>query len=73
MSIQHLHLPFNIVNPVGGAIAIGHPLGCTGARQIATGFSEAKREKKKVFVTSMCIGSGMVSRLAHELDLLADG
>jgi acetyl-CoA acyltransferase 1 len=61
MSIQHLHLPFEIVNPNGGAIAIGHPLGCTGARQIATAFSEAKREKKKVFVTSMCIGSGMVS------------
>jgi acetyl-CoA acyltransferase 1 len=35
---------------------LGHPLGCTGARQIATGFAEAKREKKKVFVTSMCIG-----------------
>lgn len=61
MSIQHLHIPFEIVNPVGGAIAIGHPLGCTGARQIATAFSEAKREKKKIFVTSMCIGSGMVS------------
>ena len=41
---------------------MGHPLGCTGARQIATALSEAKREKKKVFVTSMCIGSGMVSR-----------
>ena len=40
---------------------MGHPLGCTGARQIATGLSEAKREKKKIFVTSMCIGSGMVS------------
>ncbi|KAK8844734.1 hypothetical protein IAR55_006584 [Kwoniella newhampshirensis] len=59
MSIQHLHLPFETVNPVGGAIALGHPLGATGARQIATGFAEAKREKKKVFVTSMCIGSGM--------------
>ncbi|WVQ82916.1 hypothetical protein IAT38_005052 [Cryptococcus sp. DSM 104549] len=59
MSVQHLHLPFEKVNPVGGAIALGHPLGCTGARQIATGLAEAKREKKKIFVTSMCIGSGM--------------
>jgi acetyl-CoA acyltransferase 1 len=59
MSIQHLHLPFDIVNPVGGAIAMGHPLGATGARQIATALAEAKREKKKIFVTSMCIGSGM--------------
>lgn len=64
MSIQHLHLPYEKVNPVGGAIALGHPLGCTGARQVATALSEAKREKKKVFVTSMCIGSGMVSLLS---------
>jgi acetyl-CoA acyltransferase 1 len=60
MSIQHLHLPFDKVNPVGGAIALGHPLGCTGARQVATALAEAQREKKKIFVTSMCIGSGMV-------------
>ena len=61
MSVQHLHLPFEKVNPVGGAIALGHPLGATGARQVATALAEAKRENKKVFVTSMCIGSGMVS------------
>lgn len=59
MSVNHLGIPIEKVNPNGGAIALGHPLGCTGARQIATGFAEAKREKKKVFVTSMCIGSGM--------------
>jgi len=63
MSVQHLQLPFEKVNPNGGAIAMGHPLGATGARQIATAMAEAKREKKKVFVTSMCIGSGMVSVL----------
>lgn len=61
MSIQHLNLPYDKVNPVGGAIAMGHPLGATGARQVATALAEAKREKKKIFVTSMCIGSGMVS------------
>ncbi|KAJ9100915.1 3-ketoacyl-CoA thiolase with broad chain length specificity [Naganishia adeliensis] len=59
MSIDTLGLPYSKVNPVGGAIALGHPLGCTGARQIATALSEAKRENKKVIVTSMCIGSGM--------------
>ncbi|KAF8871681.1 Thiolase, N-terminal domain-containing protein [Infundibulicybe gibba] len=47
------------VNLHGGAIAIGHPLGCTGARQIATGLNIAKQYGTKVFVTSMCIGSGM--------------
>ena len=47
------------VNINGGAIAIGHPLGCTGARQVATGLSIAKQTGGRVFVTSMCIGSGM--------------
>ncbi|OBT83890.1 hypothetical protein VE02_08381 [Pseudogymnoascus sp. 03VT05] len=46
------------VNPRGGAIALGHPLGATGARQICTILSEARRTKKKILVTSMCIGSG---------------
>lgn len=44
----------------GGAIAIGHPLGATGARQIATGYALARDTRGKIFVTSMCIGSGMV-------------
>ncbi|KAK9238677.1 Thiolase, N-terminal domain-containing protein [Lipomyces kononenkoae] len=47
------------VNPNGGAIAFGHPLGCTGARQIATLLAELKRSGKKIGVTSMCIGTGM--------------
>ena len=46
------------VNPRGGAIALGHPLGATGARQICTVLSEARRTKKKILVTSMCIGTG---------------
>ncbi len=46
------------VNPRGGAIALGHPLGATGARQIVTVLSEARRTKKKVLLTSMCIGTG---------------
>jgi len=47
------------VNPKGGAIALGHPLGCTGARQIATILNELKRQNKKLGICSMCIGSGM--------------
>lgn len=39
----------------------GHPLGATGARQVATGLGIAKRTGGKIFVTSMCVGSGMVS------------
>lgn len=59
MSVQHLGIPEEKVNVNGGAIAIGHPLGCTGARQVATGLSIAKQTSGRVFVTSMCIGSGM--------------
>jgi len=53
-----LNLPHEKMNPRGGAIALGHPLGATGARQIVTGLSEARRQKKKILLTSMCIGTG---------------
>ena len=46
------------VNPKGGAIALGHPLGCTGARQVATLLPELRRQNKKYGIISMCIGSG---------------
>ena len=47
------------VNPKGGAIAIGHPLGATGARQLATLMPELLRQGEQVGVVSMCIGTGM--------------
>lgn len=47
------------INPNGGAIAFGHPLGCTGARQVSTLFNELGKTGKKVGVTSMCVGTGM--------------
>ena len=56
--LNTLGLEHEKMNPRGGAIALGHPLGATGARQICTILSEARRTKKKVLVTSMCIGSG---------------
>jgi acetyl-CoA acyltransferase 1 len=53
-----LQLPHEKMNIRGGAIALGHPLGCTGTRQIVTGLSECRRQKKKILLTSMCIGTG---------------
>jgi acetyl-CoA acyltransferase 1 len=53
-----LQLDWSKMNPRGGAIALGHPLGATGARQIVTGLSELRRTKKKLLLTSMCIGTG---------------
>ncbi|KAL8951585.1 MAG: hypothetical protein Q9222_002440 [Ikaeria aurantiellina] len=57
--IKELGLDESKVNPNGGAIAFGHPLGCTGARQVSTLFNELGRTGKKVGVTSMCVGTGM--------------
>ena len=63
-----LGLPANRVNPNGGAIALGHPLGATGARQLATLLPELKRRGERVGVVSMCIGagSGMASVFVRE-------
>ena len=47
------------VNPNGGAIALGHPLACTGARMLATIINQLYNKKQKVGVVSMCIGTGM--------------
>ncbi|MCJ1414262.1 3-ketoacyl-CoA thiolase with broad chain length specificity [Xylographa parallela] len=57
--VNELGLDDSKVNPNGGAIAFGHPLGCTGARQVSTLFNELGRSGKKVGVTSMCVGTGM--------------
>ncbi|KAF2429399.1 putative 3-ketoacyl-CoA thiolase [Tothia fuscella] len=56
--LNTLKIDHSKMNIRGGAIALGHPLGCTGTRQIVTGLSEARRQKKKILLTSMCIGTG---------------
>ncbi|KAF8250973.1 putative 3-ketoacyl-CoA thiolase [Wilcoxina mikolae CBS 423.85] len=63
-----LGLPEERVNPKGGAIALGHPLGATGARQLATLLPELERQGEKVGVISMCIGtgSGLASIIVRE-------
>ncbi len=47
------------VNPLGGAIALGHPLGATGAIRVATLLHGLRRHKKKYGMVTMCIGTGM--------------
>ncbi|KAH3686817.1 hypothetical protein WICPIJ_002214 [Wickerhamomyces pijperi] len=56
-SINKVGIDYNKVNPRGGAIALGHPLGATGGRQVATIMRELKTGE--IGVTSMCIGTGM--------------
>ncbi|KAI9863998.1 MAG: 3-ketoacyl-CoA thiolase with broad chain length specificity [Vezdaea acicularis] len=57
--VRELGIDINKVNPKGGAIAFGHPLGCTGARQVSTLLTELRRRGERVGVTSMCVGTGM--------------
>ena len=56
---DHLGLDWSKMNPRGGAIALGHPFGCTGVRQVVTGLSECRRQNRRVLLTSMCMGTGM--------------
>jgi acetyl-CoA acyltransferase len=57
--VRELGLPQDRVNVNGGAIALGHPLGATGARQIATALHELERRKGRYAVITMCVGGGM--------------
>jgi len=64
--VDKLGLPAEKVNPNGGAIALGHPLGCTGARMTASVLHELKRRGARYGVVSMCIGSGMGAAAVYE-------
>ncbi|KAM3421268.1 hypothetical protein BST61_g1670 [Cercospora zeina] len=57
--VRELGIDQGKVNPKGGAIALGHPLGATGARQLATLMPELARQGQELGVVSMCIGTGM--------------
>ncbi|KAJ3295806.1 thiolase [Rhizoclosmatium globosum] len=57
--VKKLGINVEKVNPKGGAIAFGHPMGATGARQIATLLPELRRRKEKFGVVSMCVGIGL--------------
>lgn len=57
--IQEAGLDPAKVNPNGGAIALGHPLGCTGAKLTATLLRELKRRKQRYGIVTMCVGGGM--------------
>ncbi len=57
--LRELDLNPEIVNVNGGAIALGHPLGCTGAKLTATLLHEMARRGSHYGVVTMCIGGGM--------------
>lgn len=56
--IRELNLDPKLVNVNGGAIALGHPLGCTGAKLTVQLINEMKRQKQRYGIVSMCVGTG---------------
>jgi acetyl-CoA acyltransferase len=65
--IRELGLNPDIVNVNGGAIAMGHPLGCTGAKLSVQLFDEMKRRGDKYGIVTMCVGTGQGSAGVYEL------
>ena len=64
--IRDLGLDIQKVNVNGGAIAIGHPLGCSGIRISATLLHEMKRRGSKYGLASMCVGVGQGAAIIYE-------
>jgi acetyl-CoA acyltransferase len=56
---RSLEIPDDKLNVLGGAIALGHPLGCTGAKLVATALYELRRRQGRYAIVTMCIGGGM--------------
>lgn len=65
--VRELGLNPEIVNVNGGAIALGHPLGCTGAKLSVQLFDEMKRRGSKYGIVSMCVGTGQGSAGIYEI------
>ena len=66
--IRELKLPLHKVNPNGGAMALGHPLGATGAILTCKALSELKRTNGKYALITMCIGGGMGAAGIFEME-----
>lgn len=64
---RELGLNPDIINVNGGAIALGHPLGCTGAKLSVQLFQEMKIRKAKYGIVSMCVGTGQGTAGVYEL------
>jgi len=65
--IRELDLDESKVNVNGGAIALGHPLGCTGAKLTTQLIYEMGRRKSKYGMVTMCIGGGMGAAAIFEI------
>jgi acetyl-CoA C-acetyltransferase len=67
IAMRELSLPHDVVNVNGGACALGHPIGASGARIVATLINAMHKRGVKRGVASLCIGGGEATALALEL------
>ncbi|HYL98556.1 MAG TPA: acetyl-CoA C-acyltransferase [Blastocatellia bacterium] len=65
--VKELGIDMNKLNVNGGAVALGHPLGCTGAKLTATLLAEMQRRKARYGMVTMCVGGGMGAAGIFEL------
>jgi len=65
--LRELDIDQEIVNVNGGAISLGHPLGCTGAKLSVQLFNEMRRRKNKYGIVTMCVGTGQGAAGVYEL------
>jgi acetyl-CoA C-acetyltransferase len=63
---RDLHFDRARLNPNGGAIALGHPIGCTGARIVTTLLHELKRRDGRRGLATLCVSGGMGMAVAFE-------
>ena len=66
--LKEVEFPSEIVNVNGGAIALGHPIGCSGARILVTLMYEMSKRDAKVGLASLCVGGGMGYAMIVERD-----
>jgi len=57
--MRELDIPTERPNELGSGISLGHPIGCTGTRQVVTGMYQMQRRNYTTGLVSMCIGGGM--------------
>jgi acetyl-CoA C-acetyltransferase len=67
VAMKELDIPHEKVNVLGGAVAIGHPIGATGTRIVVTLMNALRERKQKRGIACACIGGGEASAIAVEM------
>ncbi len=67
VAMKELGIPREKVNVHGGAVALGHPIGASGARTLVTLLHAMKKHRAKIGINTLCIGGGEAVAMAVEL------